>query len=221
MQASELAHAEFPEDFGSLGLSLALRPVGSLNRPRRPLSRGFSPASHPAEPLVSYRTHRHLSGWNLPPLATRAFGRTTTFSRTDGGDIGKKLANPLDGAYLGCVTNSDRFRRTGSPKWVSEVAPRPSGDGLRFLLDDAVAGFCPSAQSPFLCAGSAPEQGFRRLKDGSDWPESCRRRGPIRDTDASERAVNSDETVPRPWSCKRCPDRKSRPPPPRRRRYSE
>ena len=54
--------------------ALALRPAGSLNRPRRPLSRGFGPTSHPAEPLVSYRTDRQLSGWNLPPLATRAFG---------------------------------------------------------------------------------------------------------------------------------------------------
>ncbi len=45
-----------------------LRPAGSLSRPRRPLSRGSDPASYPAKPLVSYRTHRHLSGWNLPPL---------------------------------------------------------------------------------------------------------------------------------------------------------
>jgi hypothetical protein len=34
---------------------LALRPVGLLNRPRRPLSRGFDPASYPTEPLVSYQ----------------------------------------------------------------------------------------------------------------------------------------------------------------------
>jgi hypothetical protein len=26
------------------------------------------------EPLVSYQINRQLSGWNLPPLATRAFG---------------------------------------------------------------------------------------------------------------------------------------------------
>jgi hypothetical protein len=48
-----------------------LRPIGSLSRPRRPLSRGSDPASRPAKPLVSYRTHRHLSGWNLPPLELR------------------------------------------------------------------------------------------------------------------------------------------------------
>src|SRR5208283_5554110 len=53
---------------------LALRPVGLLNRPRRPSSRGFSPAGRPSSPLVSYRNHRQFSGWNLPPLVIRAFG---------------------------------------------------------------------------------------------------------------------------------------------------
>ena len=43
--------------------SLALRPAGSLSRPRRPLSRGSSPASYPTKPLVSFRTYRQLSGW--------------------------------------------------------------------------------------------------------------------------------------------------------------
>jgi hypothetical protein len=54
--------------------SLTLRPIGSLSRPRRPSSRGSSPASYPAEPLVSYRTNRQLSGWHPPPLVIRAFG---------------------------------------------------------------------------------------------------------------------------------------------------
>ena len=53
---------------------LTLRPAGSLNRPRRPLSRGFDPASCPTKPLVSYQINRQLSGWNLPPLVIRAFG---------------------------------------------------------------------------------------------------------------------------------------------------
>ena len=35
--------------------SLTLRPAGSLNRPKRPLSRGFGPASCPTKPLVSYQ----------------------------------------------------------------------------------------------------------------------------------------------------------------------
>ena len=54
--------------------SLTLRPAGLLNRLKRPLSRGSSPAGYPAEPLVSYRSYRQLSGWNLPPLVVRAFG---------------------------------------------------------------------------------------------------------------------------------------------------
>src|SRR5690349_12701633 len=54
--------------------SLTLRPAGLLNRLKRPLSRGSSPAGYPAEPLVSYQRNRQLSGWNLPPLVIRAFG---------------------------------------------------------------------------------------------------------------------------------------------------
>jgi hypothetical protein len=54
--------------------SLTLRPAGSLDRPRRPSSRGFSPLGCPTKPLVSYRTNRQLSGWHLPPLVTHAFG---------------------------------------------------------------------------------------------------------------------------------------------------
>jgi len=52
--------------------SLALWPTASLGRPRRPLSRGFDPASVPATPLVSFRSYRLLSGWNPPPQVIRA-----------------------------------------------------------------------------------------------------------------------------------------------------
>ena len=54
--------------------SLTLRPARSLSRLWRPLSRGSGPAGYPAEPLVSYRINRQLSGWNLPPLMIRPFG---------------------------------------------------------------------------------------------------------------------------------------------------
>src|SRR4051794_34189873 len=54
--------------------SLTLRPAGLLNRPRRPLSRGFDPAVSPTKPLVSYQSNRQLSGWTLPPLVKRALG---------------------------------------------------------------------------------------------------------------------------------------------------
>ena len=58
--------------------SLILRPVGSLSRPRRPLSRGSSPSGYPAEPLVSYQINRQLSGWNLPPPVIHAVGAHRT-----------------------------------------------------------------------------------------------------------------------------------------------
>ena len=59
---------------GPAQASHSLRPAGSLNRQRRPLSRGSGPAGYPAKPLVSYQTYRQLSGWNLPPLVLRAVG---------------------------------------------------------------------------------------------------------------------------------------------------
>lgn len=75
------------------------------------------------------------------------------------------------------------------PNGQATFAPRPSSDGLRLLPDDAVAGFCSSPQSPFLCASAGARQGFRRLTDRSDQPEQCRRRGPVRDADG--RAVHT------------------------------
>ena len=70
--------------------SLTLRPIGSLDRPRRPLSRGSGPESYPSKPLVSYQSYRLLSGWNLPPLVVRAFGAHW-----------KSLAKKLGGAETG------------------------------------------------------------------------------------------------------------------------
>ena len=51
---------------------LTLRPAGSLDRPRRPLSRGFDAAQYAAPPLVSFRSDRQFFRWNLPPLVIRA-----------------------------------------------------------------------------------------------------------------------------------------------------
>ena len=59
--------------------SFALRPDGSLNRPRRPLSRGSNPTGYPVKSLVSYQINRQLSGWNLPPLMIHAFGAHPSF----------------------------------------------------------------------------------------------------------------------------------------------
>ena len=65
--------------------SLTLRPAGSLNRPRRPLSRGFDPASYPTEPLVSYRSYRHMDFLlvgSLPPPASVPAGLSFRSGRT-------------------------------------------------------------------------------------------------------------------------------------------
>src|SRR5438128_2572781 len=58
---------------------LTLRPAGLLDRPRRPLSRGFSVTSYPATLLVSYQTYRQLSGWILPPLVIHALRGTQRY----------------------------------------------------------------------------------------------------------------------------------------------
>jgi hypothetical protein len=52
--------------------SLALRPACLLNRPGRPLSRGFDGAGCSATPPVSYQLNRQLAGWNPPPQVIRA-----------------------------------------------------------------------------------------------------------------------------------------------------
>ena len=54
--------------------SLALRPARLLNRPRRPLSRGFDGTSYPATPPVSYQLNRQLAGWNPPTGVSRLRG---------------------------------------------------------------------------------------------------------------------------------------------------
>jgi len=65
---------------GLLGLHLMLRPTRLLNHPRRPLSRGFDPASYPAKPLVStrpidnYLGEFFLHGLSVPFRGTQAIG---------------------------------------------------------------------------------------------------------------------------------------------------
>lgn len=53
--------------------SLALQSARLLNRPRRPLSRGFDGASCPATQPVSYQRNRQLAEWNSPPQVFRTF----------------------------------------------------------------------------------------------------------------------------------------------------
>jgi len=50
---------------------LTLRPVDLLDRPRRPSSQGFDPASYPTKPPASYRANRPLPGWDFHPQGDR------------------------------------------------------------------------------------------------------------------------------------------------------
>src|SRR4029453_4098161 len=71
---------------------------------RRPLSRGSDPSGCPREPLVSYRTNRKLSGWNLPPLMVRAFGAHGVI-RTSASDC-----STLAGFYAHSIINGQARR---------------------------------------------------------------------------------------------------------------
>ena len=65
MSVASPSHAAFPRITGGSAsatslsrpaqASLELRPVGSLNRPRRPLSQGFDPSGYPDKPPASYQ----------------------------------------------------------------------------------------------------------------------------------------------------------------------
>jgi hypothetical protein len=59
---------------GLLRLHACYGPPDRSAAQRRPLSRGFDPDGCPTKSLVSYQFNRQFSGWNLPPLALRAFG---------------------------------------------------------------------------------------------------------------------------------------------------
>ena len=106
--------------------SLALRPTGSLNRPRRPLSQGSGPFSCPEKrPLASYQINRQLSGWNLPPLVLRAVGahriKQASFAGADGKGVATKsrlapLAHDRDANSL-LLTSSTRVQKYHRKRW--------------------------------------------------------------------------------------------------------
>jgi hypothetical protein len=133
--------------------SLTLRPIGSLSRPRRPLSRGSSPAGYPAEPLVSYRINRQLSGWNLPPQMIRAFGAhgqtgTSPFLRVHGGP-----------ALLETVIQKPRSMAVS--RWISSVASASASLSARASARSVFT----SSEVALRCrvAGQSPLAGLQEL----------------------------------------------------------
>ncbi len=70
--------------------SLELRPVGSLNRPRRPLSQGFDPSGYPDKPPASYQI-KPTTVWVVPSSTsdTRLLGARGVEKRRGGlGPVG-------------------------------------------------------------------------------------------------------------------------------------
>jgi hypothetical protein len=107
--------------------SLALRPVGLLDRPRRPLSRGSDPAGCPAKPLVSYQVLPTTS-WVDPP--------STGESRRWGALRSRGLSSPVDKApvivvelrhYDSCNKIKKSHPATRSPKSAAPLGARGCG----------------------------------------------------------------------------------------------
>ena len=157
--------------------SLTLRPAGSLNRPRRPLSRGSDPTSYPARSLVSYQINRQLSEWNLPPLMIHAFGAHPSFPRSSLTQLSGGWVRP---SHQASVAPSLLFFRfvVRVPERSASIAGRPICRDFSFwsaVHCDARALtliFTPFAQS--ICSVKASERGTAIGREAS---RSARRSG--------------------------------------------
>jgi hypothetical protein len=126
--------------------SLALRPVGLLNRPRRPSSRGSSPSGCPSRPLVSYQSNRQFSGRYLPPLVIRAFGahRKMTVSQKRNGAPEKPRCERQK--QLGtCPSTGARWNMSAHRRPLEHVRWNMSEHrrSLEHVRGPAPAGACP------------------------------------------------------------------------------
>jgi hypothetical protein len=104
---------------------LTLRPAGSLSRPRRPSSRGFSPLGCPTKPLVSYRINRQLSGWLLPPLVTHALGAHKIQSGSNGSARWERRSHAAPAELAGALLHVRRTRRAQSLYCANQPRPAP------------------------------------------------------------------------------------------------
>ena len=131
--------------------SLTLRPAGLLNRPRRPLSRGFGPAGYPTKPLVSYQVLPTTS-W-VDPSSTGEPRRWGARKVEEGRGAATSDPFPLPAHQTGRADFPHPAFRLASPR--RHTAGRPSEHG-----------------------GAAARRAFaeHRLIAGSAW---CRRDGTL------------------------------------------
>jgi hypothetical protein len=85
------------------------------------LSRGFDPASCPAQPLGSYHANRYLHGWILPPQVICAALRRTLQKLKSAGD--RFLAPETTRAGQSVAVNRGRPREQGRNRCVHLFDP--------------------------------------------------------------------------------------------------
>src|SRR3954471_16720651 len=128
--------------------SLTLRPAELLDRPRRPLSRGFSPVSCPTKPLVRYQRNRQLAGWYLPPLVNRADwahveSRTGAVAWALCGNAPFPVPAPqrpgradLSGSSAIAGFRPHRSHRAALPQWALQDGPEADESSVPRLMED-------------------------------------------------------------------------------------
>ena len=98
--------------------SLTLRPAGLLNRPRRPLSRGFDPAGCPTVSLVSYQS-LPTPLWVVPSST---------------GEPRRRGAPHYPGYLLGGALSAPRAVNDQTRRWLKSCFPGLVAHSLRTLL---------------------------------------------------------------------------------------
>ena len=120
--------------------SLALRPAGSLGRPRRPLSRGFGTTGRPATPLVSFRALSTLARTPPPTWSMIVSRHTPTYAlrvrasrrvcRSPGARSSWRVfLPPRTCRSAGFGTGGGKHHLSPRPRAVPMITPLPAGDG--------------------------------------------------------------------------------------------
>ncbi len=129
--------------------SLELRPVGSLNRPRRPLSQGFDPSGYPDKPPASYQI-KPTTVWMVPSSTsdTRLLGARGVEERRGGLALWASLRflSPLikPDVRISRIRLPDRLHlkaHGGGPRWtrlcrITPSSPNTTVSGKRLVPRD-------------------------------------------------------------------------------------